>query len=64
MQSFLCFEVLLATVLLWVAIFGVVDEMMQRLDKTNYRLGFYCILGILVACWVYETQRISFCTLM
>lgn len=64
MQGVLCFEVLLATILLWVAIFGVIEELMQHFGKSNHRLFFYCILGSLVGCWVHEKHHISFCTLM
>lgn len=64
MQTVLCFEVLFATILLWVAIFGVMEELMQQFGKSNYKLLFYCLLGFFVTCWVYEKQHISFCTLM
>lgn len=57
-------EVLLATILLWVAVFGLIDELMQYVGKSEQKIAFYALLALFVICWVYVNHGISFCTLM
>lgn len=64
MQSVLCLELLLLTVFLWVAIFGVVDLLMQKLFSDEHSLAFYTGLGVAVSLCVWAWHGVSACSLM
>ena len=57
-------EVLLATILLWVAVFGLIDELMHYACKPEQKIVCYGVLGVVIICWVNVNHGVSFCTLM
>ncbi len=64
MQTVMCLEVLLATVALWVALFGICDLLLENIKDNHVKLGFYMLLMATVFMFVYYTQQIDACTLM
>ena len=64
MQPVLCFEVLLATVLLWVAIFGLFDLLVEWIDNKGRRGALYLLLGLGVLGFLATHKSVSVCALM
>ena len=57
-----CFETLLATIVLWIALFGLTDCALQRVDAKHHAA---CYGGLLAAVLLYlGTTHTSFCSLM
>ena len=59
-----CAEVLIATILLWVSVFGLCEEALRRVEKTEVRVSIYVLLGISVISFVQTQRGLSSCTLM
>ena len=58
-----CFDVLIATILLWVCIFGVVDLMVAELPNLASKLAAYGVLGLISVLFVVFTRSVTFCSL-
>ena len=58
-----CIEVLFITITLWIAVFGIVDELVSLLVDVRDRLVVYCAIGFVGVLMVYLTEGISFCNL-
>ena len=54
---------LFITVILWVAVFGIVDELVSLLVDVRDRLVVYGAIGFTGVLMVYLTEGISFCNL-
>ena len=62
MQHPLCFETLLATIVLWIALFGLTDCALQHVDAKHHAA---CYGALLAAVLVYlGTTHTTFCSLM
>lgn len=59
-----CVEVLLATIILWVSIFGICDEALRVIEKPTTRISIYAGMGCLVTLFVYLNHGLTSCTLM
>jgi hypothetical protein len=62
MQDPICFETLLATVLLWISLFGMSECALRNVDA-KYHIHFYAFLFSVVLVYLYFA-RMSFCSLM
>lgn len=54
---------LLATILLWISIFGAVDALVAELESLGARLAAYGALGLAAVLFVDLTAGVSFCSL-
>jgi len=57
-----CFETLLATIVLWIALFGLNECAMQYVDM-QYHMWWYLFLFLLVIIFLTSTDT-SFCSLL
>lgn len=64
MRPVMCVEVLLATVALWIALFGVCDVIMSRVADDGVKLGFYAVLTASVGVFVYVNDQLNMCSLL
>ena len=64
MKSILCFEVLLATVVLWVAIFGMFDIIVSMLDSQKQKGVLYVVMALGVIGFLMTHESVSVCALM
>mgnify|MGYP004037639041 CR=1 FL=1 len=60
----MCFEVLIATIFLWVSIFGISDIVMGLVEQKWKRAGAYTLLAVLVALFLGFHKNVSVCGLM
>ena len=58
-----CLEVLVATITLWVAIFGVVDEVVAHIPSVAGRISVYVALGLGCVVFVTTVQDVTWCSL-
>ena len=58
-----CFEVLVVTIMLWIALFGIFDELVMYFDDTRVRLISYSAVGLTAVAFVALTDGINFCSL-
>lgn len=59
-----CVEVLLATIVLWVSVFGLCEEALRVVEKPTTRVGIYAAMGFTVILFVYSKHGLTSCTLM
>ena len=64
MKAIVCFEVLMATIALWVALFGFCDVLVSKLEHDISKLAVYTVLAFFVLVFVYVNDSINMCTLM
>lgn len=62
MHDPVCFETLLATVLLWISLFGLSECALRHVDA-KYHAHFYGALFAMVIVYLYSASM-SFCSLM
>ena len=60
----LCIETLIVTMLSWVAIFGIVDNLVSRLKTDTERLAAYALVGGLAAVLALAFGHVSVCALL
>lgn len=60
----MCLETLLLTILLWVAVFGTIDELVQRVENRDSRLAMYAAMGLSGVVLVSASDEFSFCALL
>jgi hypothetical protein len=60
----LCVETLLVTILCWVAIFGIVDNLVSRLKTDMERLAAYALVGGLAAALAVAFKHVTVCSLL
>ena len=60
----MCFEVLIATIFLWVSIFGLSDIVMELVEVKWKRAGVYALLAVSVALFLVFHKNVSVCGLM
>lgn len=58
-----CLEVLLMTILLWVAIFGIVDELVGQIPEVGGRLAAYLAVGLIAVGFVAGMSDVTWCSL-
>lgn len=63
-NSIVCVETLLVTILCWVAIFGIVDNVVSRLKTDAERITAYILVGCLAAGLAWAFNHISMCSLL
>lgn len=64
MRQLECLELLVLTILLWIAIWGAFDALIQRWDLEDYQLPICALLGAAVVAYVYANNGLSVCELM
>ena len=64
MEGPLCLETLLLTIMLWVAVFGTVDELVQRVNNGDQRLALYAAMGLSGVVLISASDDFSFCSLL
>lgn len=64
MQQIMCFEVLFATILLWVAVFGLADLVMELVEARWKKASFYVGLALSVLVFLLLHKNVSVCGLM
>ena len=64
MQIVMCFEVLFATILLWISLFGLADQLASRLPDESARCAFYAGVGGLVLVFLLTHRDVSVCAMM
>ena len=52
-------ETLLVTILCWVAVFGVIDNLVSRLKTDAERLAAYGLVGVLAAALAWACRRVT-----
>ena len=62
MHDPVCFETLVATVLLWISLFGLSECALRNVDA-KYHVHFYALLFVVVLVYLYLSSM-SFCALM
>jgi uncharacterized membrane protein YgaE (UPF0421/DUF939 family) len=60
----LCIETLLVTILSWVAIFGIVDNIVSQLKTDSERIVAYTLVGGLAAVLALAFGHITVCSLL
>lgn len=60
----LCGEVLIITVLTWAAVWGLLDEMMQRVESAKLRILIYISIFASTLCIAYFQKHVSVCSLL
>jgi hypothetical protein len=60
----LCIETLLVTILSWVAIFGIVDNIVSQLKSDSDRMVAYTLVGGLAAVLAWAFDHITVCSLL
>lgn len=58
-----CFEVLFVTILLWVALFGIVDVLVAQIESIEGRLAAYTAVGAFAVFFVAFARDVTFCSL-
>ena len=64
MQVTMCMEVLLATICLWVAIFGIFDAIVERFEQKWQRVSVYVLVAGAVGVFLMTNKNVSVCSLM
>ena len=64
MQVTMCMEVLLATICLWVAIFGIFDAIVERFEQKWPRVSVYVLVAGAVGVFLMTHKSVSVCSLM
>jgi hypothetical protein len=64
MQVTMCFEVLLATVFLWVSIFGLFDVAVSMMECKKKHAAVYVVVGGSVLVFLATHESVSVCSLM
>lgn len=64
MNQNMCFEVLLATIVLWVAIFGLSDICASMLENKQQQGVLYGLLAVLVFAFLLTHDNVTVCSLM
>ena len=57
-------ELLLATICLWVAIFGIFDAIVERFDKKWKQVSVYVLVAGAVVVFLMTHKNVSVCSLM
>ena len=60
----MCMEVLLATICLWVAIFGVFDAVVERMPAKWQKVLLYLVTAGGVSVFLVTHPQVSVCSLM
>ena len=58
-----CFEVLFVTIMLWVSIFGMFEEVVGQIQDAHGRVIVYACIGLVAVCFVVATSDMTFCSL-
>ena len=64
LQPVICAEVLTATILLWVSVFGLCEEVLKMVQSASSRILFYFVLGVGVLVFVFFQKGVTSCSLM
>jgi hypothetical protein len=64
MRQLECLELLVLTILLWIAIWGAFDALLERWGLADYQLHVCAALGAAVVAYVYANNGLSVCELM
>tara|TARA_B100001540_G_scaffold155612_2_gene137703 strand:+ start:4483 stop:4677 length:195 start_codon:yes stop_codon:yes gene_type:complete len=64
MNQNMCFEVLLATIVLWVAIFGLCDICASMLENKQQQGTLYGLLAVSVFAFLLTHDNVTVCSLM
>jgi predicted membrane channel-forming protein YqfA (hemolysin III family) len=64
MMPVMCFEVLLATIMLWISLFGISDHFIAKIEKDEIKLIVYAMMALMVLVFVYASNHINACALM
>ena len=64
MQQIMCFEVLMATVFLWVAVFGLTDIVREHIPKLWQQALMYVVVGVGVLVFLATHKQVNVCMLM
>lgn len=60
----MCFEILIATVLLWVCVFGLADITVSHFSTDRERVLFYLGVGFAVLVFILTHPGVNVCSLM
>ena len=60
----LCLELLIATILLWVGVFGLCEEALRLVTRADCRVAVYTSIVLIVALFIHSKHGVSSCTLM
>lgn len=64
MNQNMCFEVLLATIVLWVAVFGLCDMCANMLETKQQQGLLYGLLAMAVMAFLASHDNVTVCSLM
>ena len=59
-----CLEVLFITILTWVAIWGLIDLAVERLESTSQKILLFSTIGLVASILVLTTPSLSTCRLL
>ena len=60
----LCLEVLFITILTWVAVWGLIDLAVERLESTSQKILLFSTIGLVASILVLTTPSLSTCRLL
>ena len=58
-----CIELLFFTILLWVSVFGIMDELISRLESKSNRIFIFIAIGVVSVTVVTVQKDLNFCML-
>ena len=64
MQQEVCVEVLIMTIIVWAAVWGILEELLQGLDNKGHRLTVYCAILLSTLFLAKQWAHLSMCVLL
>ena len=64
MTTFVCWQTLMATILVWVCVFGVVDTAVHCIEKKIHQVYAYICLLVTVVVFLISSREVTICSLM
>ena len=64
MNTVVCVEVLLATILVWISLFGILELAIGQIDKQSHKLAAYIFILAPVALFASTYKEFSSCVLL
>lgn len=64
MNTVVCVEVLIATILVWISLFGILELAINQLEKHAHKLAAYILILVPVAVFASTYEEFSSCVLL
>lgn len=60
----MCFEVMMATIMVWVCAFGLCEELLREIESKFKRVMFYGFTAVCVTGFLASHKNVNICSLM